>query len=175
MNDWIIIIFFSGLALILLGGALIYEEIIAQVEIEDYTEADKTVKFQRIQFEFFVLLSDIGDGDQFISNIELQRANKILKALPDKPKKQLFCDDETFGKIYRFWGSYVFKNPQDANSVKNWFKNNLPIDKIRYGEYYLLDNTHHWDNPQPDTIIEHIIYGNEAQYEQTVTRCLSSN
>lgn len=167
---------FVGFGLLAVAGVYIIATLMpveAQVDIEDFTEPDKTIKFQRIQFEFYVLLSDVGNGDQFISNIELERANKILKAFPDKPQRQLFCNHATFGEIYRFWGSYVFKEAQDASDVKDWFKNNLPISKIRYGEYYLLNNTHHWDNPQPDIIIEHIVYGNEAQYDQTVIDCFS--
>ena len=172
MNEILMFALLPTIALSLIGGSMLTE---AQSEIEDYTIADKTVKFQRIQFEFYVLLSDIGNGDQFISDLELERAKQVLKAMPIKPKKELWCDNETFGKIYRFYGAYVFKESVGADQVKNWFKNNLPLDKIRYGEYYLLNNNHHWDKPNPDEIIEHIIYGNEVLFDKTSIECLNAS
>ncbi len=145
----------------------------SQSEIEDYTEEEKTVKFQRIQFEFYVLVSDIGDGDKFLSDIELERAKYVLKSIPIPISSQLWCPHPQVGDIWMFWGSYVFKNGVDADKVKQWIKNNIPLEKIRYGYYYLLDNNHHWDNPQPDKIIEFQEWGDKAQYDQANITCNS--
>ena len=160
-----------GAAFVNVGYTLITAEAQAGGNIEGYTEADKTVKFQRLQFEVYVLASDIGDGNNFLNGIETQRANKVLKSLPIMTKAILWCNHETFGEIYMIYGAYVFKDSIDAQQIKNWLENNLPINKIRFAEFYLLENNHHWDKPTPDEIIIHKTFGNEPLFRQVETEC----
>ena len=148
-SNLFVIISFIIVAIAVINAGYFYLEAEAQqgANIEKYTEADKDVKFQRLQFELYFLASDIGDGNNFLNGIETQRANKILKSLPIKSNVHLWCVDDTFGEIYRVSGAYVFKTNQDAADIKTWLENNLPINKIRYAEFYLLENNHHWDKP----------------------------
>ena len=92
------IIFLASLVVVLgasVNAYYYYYDPIAEAQkgsaIEGYTEADKQVKFQRLQFEFYVLARDIGDGDNFITGIEGQRANKVLKSLPLKTNLALWA------------------------------------------------------------------------------------
>lgn len=140
-------------SLAIIGGWALSEAQV-QPEIEPFTIAEKTQTFQRFQFQALILASDIGDGNQFISDIERERIKYVLKNLPTKTSVRLWCDSEQFGKIFMVEGAYVFKHEVDADKVRQWLKNNLPLDKIRYGNYYLTNNNHHWDNPLPDDVIE---------------------
>lgn len=162
---------FIGVSFVLAGFFLQTSEAQEGGEIEDYTEEDKSKTFQRLQFHFYVLASDIGDGNQFLDNIESQRAAKVLKSLPTKAQANLWCNHSTYGEIYQVYGAYVFKNDIDAQQIKEWLKDNLPINKIRYAEFYLLENNHHWDNPTHDIILEHRIYGNEQLFRQVESEC----
>ena len=139
--------------------------------IEGYTEADKTVKFLRLQFDFYILASDFGDGDNFLNGIEIQRANKVIKSLPFKSSITLWCNEETLGEIYRVSGAYVFKNDFDASQIRDWLESNLPINKIKFAEFYLLENNHHWDKPTNDIIIQHKVFGNEEAFRQIELNC----
>ncbi len=171
MNSFLIIAFVSiGLAII---GGYALSEITAQVEVEGFTEEDKTVSFNRFQFVAYFLASDLGDGNNFLNNVEAQRVQHTLKSLPIKTRVLLYCTDDQVGEIYMVQGAYVFKRSVDASEVKDWVQNNLPLNKIRFAEFYLLDNTHHWDNPQPDNIIVYKQFGNEQQFDQVSNRCLS--
>ncbi len=173
MNKFIVLFGFGlvGLSLVLLGVFLPESEAQQGGNIEGYTEADKDVKFQRLQFEMYVLASDIGDGDQFISKMELERAKKVLKSLPSKTNVSLWCEHNVLGKIYVIRGAYVFKNQVDASEIKNYLQANIPFDKISYAEFYLLENNHHWDQPTPDVIIEHRIFGNQQVFYQVESEC----
>ena len=159
-----------GLALI---NAVFLQEIEAQtpVPIEKYTEADKAVKFQRLQLEMYVLASDLGDGNKFLDDMETQRAAKVLKKLPFKARVDLWCTDETFGEIYRISAAYVFKNRVDASEIKDYLQANLPINKIRFAEFFLLENNHHWDKPTNDEIVIHKTFGNEQLFREVEARC----
>ncbi len=176
MNKFIILFGFGllGLTLVMLGVFLPESEAQTGGDIEGYTEADKNIKFDRIQFDLYFRAVNIGDGDKFLNDIEAERANHILKALPTQTKKALFYDNETLGEIYRIWGAYVFKNSVSAQQVKTWFENNIPINKIDYAEFYLLKNNHHWNNPSPDEIVIHKIYGSQTQFDQVVSECNSN-
>lgn len=146
----------------------------AQVEVEDFTEEDKTKKFRWLQFEFYYRASNIGDGDALLSDIEEQRVNHVLKRIPVPVKTILYCDHEVHGEIYMSYGAYVFKNQQSANTVKEWMKDNIPFRAIDYAVFELTENNHHWDKPTPDEVIEKRIFGNEEQFETVSSECFNS-
>ena len=171
MNYFYGILSIVGISLAIIGGYAL-SETTAQVEIEGFIEEDKTISFNRFQFSAYFLASDLGDGNTFLDNVEAQRLQHTLKSLPIKTRVHLYCEDEQLGEIYLVQGAYVFKRSVDASQVKDWVKNNLPLSKIRYAEFYLLDNTHHWDNPQPDNIVEYKQFGNEQQFNQISDSCL---
>lgn len=152
-------------------GLYLANNIEAQEVTIGFTPEDNDKDFQLLQWRFYVLLADIGDGDQFLSNLERERAKEVIKTFDYPVTKKLWCNHKTFGEIYEFQGSYTFEQPVGADKVKQYFKNNLPLDKIRFGEYYLTWNNHHSSNVHPDIIIEHITYGNEAQFLQAELTC----
>ncbi len=155
----------------LIAGSFLLTE--GQQEIEDYTKDDKQTKFRHVQFEFYILARDIGDGNKFISDLEAQRVKHVLKQLPVKPRVDLWCDLPQVGEIYKIQGSFTLKNNIDSDQIKNWIKDNIPIGKIRYGFFYLTENTHHWDSDkiQPDKIIEYVEWGNKQNYVDAVLVC----
>lgn len=162
---------------IILGAAFInagfyYAE--AQTpNIEKYTLEDKDKKFYRIEFEFYVRASNIGDGNTFLNQIEGERIKHILKDKAFKNEFNLWCDDEILGEIYVLHGWYVFKERTSAQQVRTYFENNVPLDKFDYGQVWLLDNNHHWDRPTADKIIQHKTFGNENQFNTILLRCFS--
>ncbi len=166
------IVFFSFAGLT--GIYIIFDltqEVEAQQVIETYNQADQTKSYTRVDFRIFVLASDLGDGNNFLDSMEIEKAKYVLKSIPLKARVNLFCNHITAGEIWEIYGGYVFKNGIDADKVKEFFKTNIPLDKVRYGWYIITENTHHWENPQPDQLIEFRDYGNKAQYERAFDTC----
>ena len=161
---------------IILGAAFInagfyYAEAQQGAAVEGFTNEDKDKTFQWLQFELYFRASNIGDGNNFLNNIEIERTRHVLKDFPVKVKAQLWCIHPVHGEIYLLEGAYVFKERTSAQVVKNWLKNNLPLSSIDYGEFYLTENSHHWDNPQHDIIIEHRTYGDKTQFDKVWLEC----
>lgn len=165
-----------SLIVVVSAGVYVYLPIEAQeqqAEIEEFTEADKAKDFQVLDFEFYLRASNLQQAKDFLNNVETERKKEILKKLWKKADVQLYCEHETFGEIYRGSGMYIFKQEVSAQKVKNWFKNNLPLNIIDYGKFTLTWNNHHADTLEihPDIIIEEVIYGNENQYIQVTNDC----
>ena len=164
-------LFFLAFAPLLIIPFALLNESTAQEETIGYLPEDNDKDFMRLDWRFYVLLSDIGNGDQFLSDFEKERAKEIIKEIDFPVTKKLWCVHPQVGEIYEFFGSYTFQQPVGAEKVKQYFKNNLPLDKIQFGEYYLLWNNHHSSNFHSDIIIEHIQYGDYEKFLQAESDC----
>lgn len=64
-------------------------------------------------------------------------------------------------KYFLVSGFYTFQNSNDAILFKEKLMLSLNENNIVYGEILSLENSHHWQNPSPDIVLDRIILGNE--------------
>jgi hypothetical protein len=129
------------------------ESIFANHKVCDICDENvDTKKYYRIDFHLYVTAANLDTVLAFLAKVESDISTYNIKEVAVSPIHRPVNDDAS---LYEVIGSVTFVADLDGSRVYNELKDLSTANskKIVYGYIYLLENSHHYPDPEPDNVI----------------------